>query len=153
MFIHPLLRDDLRLIQDFMLTKITLLLAQNASGDEWAFEIRTMQELSGVPWDAHNGLLFDYTLARFIAAGSSQGEPVDESAQPANSPLGSLVTNFIDSVNDEDNVQAHRVWDLVTPEDRATATFALVARLQNKLKDGNSHGDLAARFPAPITSL
>lgn len=66
-FVHPLERDDVPLIEDFLLTKVTLLMTQNAPIAEWLFEIEAMAVLSGERWERIHFLL-GYTVARLIAA-------------------------------------------------------------------------------------
>lgn len=65
---HPLVRGDDALVQDIVLTKVTLLLAQNSSGEEREFEIAAMRDLSKQMWEQRNAFLFDFTLARFAIA-------------------------------------------------------------------------------------
>lgn len=68
MLTHPLADDDYHLVQDYLATKITFLLAKNSGSDEWEHEIRTQELTVGHEWGQRNAFLFDFTLARFICA-------------------------------------------------------------------------------------
>lgn len=68
MLTHPLADDDYHLVQDYLATKITFLLAKNSDHDEWEHEIRTQELTVGHEWGQRNAFLFDFTLARFLRA-------------------------------------------------------------------------------------
>ena len=68
MLTHPLADDDYHLVQDYLATKMTFLLAKNSGSDEWEHEIRTQELTVGHEWGQRNAFLFDFTLARFLGA-------------------------------------------------------------------------------------
>ncbi len=68
MLIHPLADADPHLVQDYMATKITFLLAKRSGLDEWEHEIETQENAVGHDWGRRNAFLFDFTLARFLSA-------------------------------------------------------------------------------------
>jgi hypothetical protein len=67
-FVHPLARDDEHLIQDFMLTKVALLLSRNARPEEWAFEMVLMDSSARDAKRGDHPFLFLYTVVRYCLA-------------------------------------------------------------------------------------
>ena len=110
-FQHPLTRADTVLVQDYMLTKVTLLLAQNAPAHEWHFEIEAMRATSTDTLKDRNDFLLDYTLSRYIAAFER-----DITTAPAAPPsgaagyLGSFARAFTDAVRAENFRAAASIW-------------------------------------------
>ncbi|MEX1080012.1 MAG: hypothetical protein WED09_12995 [Homoserinimonas sp.] len=112
MFVHPLARDDQHLIQDFMLTKIALLLARHAADNEWLFEMQAMDNQSKEGHGRGHPFLFIYTLARYYvaagrlhsdAAGGTEFEPVQSA--------DSFYSDFADAVASNDCQKALDLWE------------------------------------------
>ncbi|TIH29489.1 hypothetical protein [Subtercola vilae] len=123
MFIHPLVRRDQHLIQDFLLTKITLLLARQATASEWAFEVNSVREISGQYWADSNQLLLDYTLARVLFA-LHASEKVEGTDIFDDEPREESVHLFISAVGADDLSTAVMVWAAVEPAASQTNEMA-----------------------------
>ena len=102
---HPLLGEDHSLIQDYLLTKIVLALNTDLDGSGWDHEIDALERESTSFWVRRNALLFDYTLARLLAAcpdpapGSSRATPTD-----------TFVRDFVGAVAHQDANTAEYLW-------------------------------------------
>ncbi|TFC30280.1 hypothetical protein E3O53_10175 [Cryobacterium sp. TMT2-18-3] len=110
MFVHPLARTDQHLIQDFMLTKIALLLARHAEREEWVFEMRAMDEKAREGSSGGPAFLFVYTVARYyIAVTCTQSEaPVDTGS--FGKPRPTFVDDFTGAVAANDSQRALSLW-------------------------------------------
>ena len=64
----PTVVDDVVRIQDYFVTRTTLLIATRAEPREWQAVFEAAQRSSGDDWAARDGLLFDVTLARWVIA-------------------------------------------------------------------------------------
>ena len=107
-FRHPLTRGDDALTQDFMLTKVTLLLARGASAREWDFEIEAMRATATDQSRDRIAFLLDYTLARYIAAFD---QSVPSAPPPAvTAPLSSFARAFTDAVCAENFRVSENIW-------------------------------------------
>lgn len=111
--LHPLVTDDYHLIQDFMVTKITFLLAAQASTGEWQHEIKEMYETSSEHWGHRNGLLFDYSLARFLVAASADGYGSEVIAGGADD---AFLPDFVTAVQRQDYIYARERWSETNAE-------------------------------------
>ncbi|MFS4506157.1 hypothetical protein ACMA46_07960 [Clavibacter sp. Sh2141] len=103
-FVHPLARLDAHLVQDFMLTKITLLCAQDADLDEWRFELAAMDDASAPDTRSGNTFLFALTLLRYLHALTCATTP-DAAPDLLTFPPG-----FLDAVTSGDGPQAAAIW-------------------------------------------
>ncbi len=147
---HPLVRDDLYLIQDFILTKAALFLARDAAASEFRFELDTVRVLSAHKWWDRNAFLLDYTLARYIAALEAV-PPSDGDASEADG----FVRDFTDAVRIEQFEGARTKWMSSRPDgEPATqllpSTLALFERLL-RLKKNRAIGTAADFLPGPYT--
>lgn len=110
MFVHPLARADEHLIQDFMLTKIALLLARGADSAEWLFELEAMDEHSEGGASDEHAFLFVYTAARYFVAvtraDSTAFSPLDATVGASPAYFG----EFTAAVAANDTVQARALW-------------------------------------------
>jgi hypothetical protein len=104
---HLLQEEDYHLIQDYMLTKAVICLATSADLAEWEHEVAGMREASGEQWLRHNAMLWDYTLARILAA-YGQDEHLAE-ADPAG-PTEAFVRRFVAAVAAQDHTSAEELW-------------------------------------------
>lgn len=141
---HPLTAEDYHLIQDYMVTKVALLLTAQAGLPEWRHEIDAMQSQSGEYWQRRNALLFDYTLGRFLAAALSRPPEPDATPLP---PAEQFVRDFVSTVLRQDYVTAELLWadaNTATGESgtRLPSTTTLVLRLGQLAR----HVDLPATF-------
>ena len=150
-FVHPLERDDVPLIEDFLLTKATLLMTQKAPIAEWLFEIEAMAVLSGERWE-RNHFLLGHTVARLIAAQKSQGIHSAPEREPTTAILTAFLDEFTHSVGQDDVAAAHRIWaqTVATHADSRTPILliSLVSRVQTR-PAGQSWGAIAGHLPAP----
>lgn len=137
---HLLLRDDHHLIQDFILTKATLLLAQNASTAEWSFEIEAIRARSLEKWADHNAFLCAYTLARYTVAlwavrdlrNPHQGSPPDWSTGDGVATHHSdFAGSFVAAVQNGRGEDAAALWATASPffpsEGHSSAVLATLA--------------------------
>jgi hypothetical protein len=109
MFVHPLARSDQHLIQDFMLTKIVLLLAREADEAEWIFEMKSMDEKASGSETRENVFLFVYTVTRHhIAALRANAERSDAAERV--STVAPFLANFRDAVAANAPQHAHALW-------------------------------------------
>jgi len=110
MFVHPLARADEHLIQDFMLTKIALMLARRADSDEWLFELEVMDEQSQGGASDEHAFLFVYTAARYFVAVTRADAtafiPLDVSDAASPSYFG----EFTAAVAANDAARARALW-------------------------------------------
>ncbi|MCS5498620.1 hypothetical protein NY547_15320 [Cnuibacter physcomitrellae] len=60
--------DEVVRIQDYFVTRTTLLIASRAEPREWQAVFEAAQRASGDEWRSRDGLLFDVTLARWVIA-------------------------------------------------------------------------------------
>ncbi|TFB63069.1 hypothetical protein E3N86_05465 [Cryobacterium sp. Hz7] len=110
MFVHPLARTDQHLIQDFMLTKIALLLARHAERSEWIFEMRAMDEKAREGSSGGPAFLFVYTVARYyIAVTRTQPEAPADTGR-LGKPRSTFVDDFTDAVAANDPQRALSLW-------------------------------------------
>lgn len=149
---HLLTQDDLELIQDYMLTKITFLLTKESDIQEWQFEIREQERLSEGRWEGRNAFLFGFTTARFLAAIEETQEP-SESAndQPLAESPDTPVEEFVAAVRQQDSSHAEDVWNAQRSVAQAEAaagtwTLALVSRLLRATPAAHLQ-DSVARLP------
>lgn len=150
-FVHLLRRDDVPLIHDFMLTKATLLMTQNATSDEWLFEITSMAARSGACWE-RNSFFLGYAVARLIAAQQSQGIYSAPEHEPATSALSTFMAEFTQSVSDDDVHEARRIWTQSMAEHSELTTSTLLINLVNGAQTrpvGQSWGAIAEELHAP----
>lgn len=108
MFIHPLAREDEHLIQDFMLTKIALLVARHADDQEWLFELQAMDDQS----ESRGGsaFLFVYTVARYYVAGSRLNVGLGEDEFEPVNDSDAFYGEFAQAVASNDCEKALRLW-------------------------------------------
>ena len=115
-FRHPLTRGEDALTQDFILTKVTLLLADGASAREWDFEIEAMRATTTDEARNRIAFLLDHTLARYIAAfgQNAHAAPDAAAAAPAAAAhLTSLAREFTDAVHAEDFRASGNIWSAI----------------------------------------
>lgn len=110
MFVHPLARTDQHLIQDFMLTKITLLLARHAEHAEWEFELKAMDDKSREGSSQGRSFLFIYTVVRYyVAVTRAHAESNSSETGPARDE-STFFGDFIDAVASNDPKRALTRW-------------------------------------------
>ena len=156
MFIHPLARTDQHLIQDFMLTKITLLLARHAEHAEWEFELTAMDDKSREGSSQGHAFLFIYTVARYYVAvtrAHAESSTSETSPDRDESPFSG---DFIDAVASNDPKRAMTRWsstdisaetDIAAPAIRQLA-FEFLDRLTMPASDFIA-SDVADFLPDP----
>lgn len=134
MLTHPLADENYHLVQDYLATKITFLLAKNSGLDEWEHEIRTHELTAGHEWGCRNAFLFDFTLARFLGA-LSTASPQATAATPGIGQNDRFVIDFCDVVTHRP-LAAEAVWSNHNGASPATengarlpSTMALLMRL------------------------
>jgi len=110
---HPLARGDLRLAQDFLFTKISLLCTRDADLQEWAFEMRSLNGLCPPPDRPQQAFLFAYTLARYWSAHRTRSLPPSGSKE-----LSPFTASFVDAVEHEREDVAKQVWFAGDESDR-----------------------------------
>ena len=110
MFIHPLARTDQHLIQDFMLTKITLLLARHAEHAEWEFELTAMDDKSREGSSQGHAFLFIYTIARYYVAVTRAHAESNDSETGPDRDDSTFFGDFIDAVASNDPKRALTRW-------------------------------------------
>ncbi|TFD90808.1 hypothetical protein E3T61_09855 [Cryobacterium lactosi] len=139
------------MIEDFLLTKATLLITQKAPISEWLFEIEAMAVLSGERWE-RNHFLLGYTVARLVTAQKSQGIHSAPEREPTTALLTAFVDDFTHSVGQDDVAAAHRIWAQTAADhadaNSATPLISLVSRVQTR-PVGQSWGAIAQHLPAP----
>jgi hypothetical protein len=133
--LHPLATEDTHLIQDYLVTKLTFLLASGAHDDEWQHELDGQQTISGVQWERQNAFLFDYTVARFLAT-SSRPDPDDALLSPGRR----FVQDFVHAVDIQDHVTAEALWHelnepvTTTAGPRVPSTIQLILELRARAR-------------------
>lgn len=110
MFIHPLARTDQHLIQDFMLTKITLLLARHAEHAEWEFELTAMDDKSREGSSQGHAFLFIYTVARYYVAVTRAHADSNTSETGPDRDESTFFGDFIDAVASNNPKRALTRW-------------------------------------------
>lgn len=157
MFIHPLARDDQHLIQDFMLTKIALLLAQHSERGEWEFEMSAMDDHANAAPSGRHTFLFIYTIVRYrvalLRAQSSDRSEGDLAASEA-----SFTAAFTDAVAHDDTALALELWIASPFSVETTISSPAVQRLAFGLLEPVTEGsptllsiNLADFLPDPFT--
>lgn len=111
MFVHPLARSDQHLIQDFMLTKIVLLLARKADEAEWVFEMKAMDDRASGSDTRGNPFLFIYTVTRYYIGVSRAHAEMSGTAEMV-SALTPFLANFRDAVAADASQHALAVWTM-----------------------------------------
>ncbi|WP_458040604.1 MULTISPECIES: hypothetical protein [Bacteria] len=104
---HPLLGEDYSLIQDYLLTKIVLALNTDLDTSGWDHEIDAFERESTSFWVRRNALLFDYTLARLLAACPNPTPAPDPKGA---GPQVTFVSDFVGAVTQQDASTAEYVW-------------------------------------------
>ncbi len=159
MFIHPLARTDQHLIQDFMLTKITLLLARHAEHAEWEFELTAMDDKSRERSSQGHAFLFIYTVARYYVAVTRAHAEFNTSETGPDRDESTFLGDFIDAVASNDPTRALTRWfstdfsaetDIAAPAIRQLA-FDLLDRLTVPAPDFIA-SDVADFLPDPYES-
>ncbi|OUE20904.1 hypothetical protein BFL34_01722 [Clavibacter michiganensis] len=117
-FVHPLARSDAHLVQDLMLTKITLLCAQGADDEEWAFELAAMDAAGAPATRGGNTFLFALTLVRYVHALTRATRP------DARIRLRAFPAGFVDAVVAGDGREAAAVWFRGAPDIPTSLTAA-----------------------------
>lgn len=128
MFVHPLARSDQHLIQDFMLTKIVLLLAREADEAEWVFEMKAMDDKASGSDSRDNVFLFIYTVTRYyIGVLRAQAEGSDAAERmPALTPF---LSTFTHAVATHASQHALELWTLSPFGLEATVAAPTIQRL------------------------
>ena len=141
-FMHPLAQGDVGLIQDFFLTKIALLCAQSADLNEWAFEMRALEDLTPERERPVNAFLFAHTLARYWSAlvDSNQTAPLDGA---------SFASRFVAAVAAADG-RAREVW-FAELDDEPGLTGAQVWNFTAELVVDAGSDRLVGRTPFPLS--
>ena len=158
MFIHPLARDDQHLIQDFILTKIALLLSQHAEQGEWEFEMAAMDEKASEGGSRSNAFFFVYTVARYRVALTRARSAAATDTEPDLHEDSTFRWDFIHAVAHNDANRALELW-LASPFSLETAISSpSVQRLIFPLLDAFSENtptllstNLADFLPDPFT--
>ncbi len=159
MFVHPLARTDQHLIQDFMLTKITLLLARHAEHAEWEFELRAMDGKSREGSSQGHAFLFIYTVARYYVAVTRAYAESNTSEAGSDRDESTFFGDFIDAVASNDPKRALTRWfsteisaetDIAAPAIRQLA-FEFLDRLTMPASDFIA-SDVADFLPDPYES-
>ena len=119
-FVHPLARPDAHLVQDLMLTKITLLCAQGADDGEWAFELAAMEAAGAPATRGGNAFLFALTLVRYLHALTRATRP------DARIRLAAFPAGFADADVDGDGRAAAAAWSRDAREIPTSLTAAPV---------------------------
>jgi hypothetical protein len=137
---HPLTGEDYTLIQDYLLTKIVLALNADLDTPGWDHEIDTLQRESHSFWVRRNALLFDYTLARLLAAcPNTTTEPDPEVLGPNEA----FIRDFVSAAAHQDSTAAEHLWaeansgSSIGDGTRLPTTIPLLARLRQAW--GNVH--------------
>jgi hypothetical protein len=110
MFVHPLARADEHLIQDFMLTKVAILLARRADSAEWQFELDAMDEQSEGGASDEHAFLFVYTAARYYVAVTRADAAALFSVDTADAASPAFFGAFTAAVAANDTVSARALW-------------------------------------------
>ncbi|GAA0497629.1 MULTISPECIES: hypothetical protein [Microbacterium] len=142
---HPLQQEDYHLVQDYMITKAVMCLATNASLTEWEHEITGMQVASGEQWLRRNAMLFDYTLARILAA---YGRDAHLAEADLAGPTEAFVRRFVAAVAAQNQSSAEELW--VTANENAArltgtrmrSTTPLLIRVRQTAQHLETHLDL-----------
>lgn len=159
MFVHPLARTDQHLIQDFMLTKITLLLARHAEHSEWEFELTAMDEKTREGSSQGHAFLFIYTVARYYVAVTRAHAESNTSETGPDRDDSTFFGDFIDAVASNDPKRALARWfsteisaetDIAAPAIRQLA-FEFLDRLTMPASDFIA-SDVADFLPDPYES-
>jgi hypothetical protein len=130
---HPLTGEDYTLIQDYLLTKIVLALNAHLDSKGWDHEIDVLQRDSRTFWVRRNALLFDYTLARLLAASALSSAVPDPSVT---GPNESFIRDFVSAVSHQDPIAAESLWAEANNGSRTgdgvrlPSTIPLLARLR-----------------------
>lgn len=114
---HPLATEDTHLVQDYLVTKLTFLLAASAEDGEWQYALEEQQELSGEQWERQNAFLLDYTVARFLA--STVRPDTDDTLL---GPGRRFVHEFVNAVDRQDYIAAENMWNTINEEATAAQT-------------------------------
>lgn len=138
---HLLKSDDIHTIQDYFVTKIHFLLATHAEPAEWEQQYRAQREIDLVAWVRQNAFLWDYTLARYIAAVHIRPYTVLEHATPAEQ----FMEEFVHAVSLADGTGALGVWDGINEFAEADAHDTLPSSepLMHRIRALNPDCDLA----------
>lgn len=138
---HPLLGEDYSLIQDYLLTKIVLALNTDLDASGWDHEIDALERESTSFWVRRNALLFDYTLARLLAACPvGDNNPAEPSFEESDE---NFVRDFVAAVTHQDSGAAEYLWaeknsgHSIGHGKRLPSTVVLLARLRTAW--GNAH--------------
>lgn len=157
-FIHPLARDDQHLIQDFMLTKIALLLAQHAERSAWEFEMAAMDDQASAAPSGPHTFLFIYTVARYrVALLRAQSSDLNESELATND--APFMADFTKAIAHNDAALALNLWMKSPFSVEATISSPAVQRLAFGLVEPVTVGsptllstNLADFLPDPFTA-
>jgi len=141
-FVHPLAQGDVGLVQDFFLTKIALLCAQSADLNEWAFEMRALEDLTPVQERPVNAFLFAHTLARYWSA-------LSDSEQPLPRGGASFTSRFVAAVAAADG-RAREIW-FAELLDEPWLTGAQVWNFTAELVVDAGSDRLVGRTPFPLS--
>lgn len=157
-FRHPLTRGDDALTQDFILTKVTLLLAHGASAREWDFEIEAMRATTTDQARNRIAFLLDYTLARYIAAFDQNAHTAPDATVPAAARLSSLAREFTDAVHAENFRASGNIWsasqDIDDPATVPTRNFTLtLLDALRSLASSPVRGQTWPHIPAAYSSV
>lgn len=141
-FVHPLARNDRYLIQEFMLTKIILLVARDADESEWAFELELMDTNLGDARGREHIFLFAYTVARYCLA-VAHAQPIEVDHNSTTTGAGSpFVNEFLVAVDAGAFIRALSLWETSGFSSETDVSAPVIRRLTFEL----------LRVPAAISS-
>jgi hypothetical protein len=131
MILHPLQSEDIHAIQDYLVTKITLLLSVTADDAQWQNQYDAQEAIDPHLWASRNAFLWDYTLARFIAAVHIKRYQVLEHA----SPEEQFLEEFVQAVAVGDHRSAGGLWDGMNEFSGAASTVGTNRPLTRRLRE------------------
>ncbi|WP_110589988.1 hypothetical protein [Microbacterium suaedae] len=133
---HPLESEDFSIVQDHLVTRVTLLAQSGVGDDEWDRELLAVRRDAGATWGHHVAFLLDVTLARFAALAQRElGGVIDDEWCAA----------FVVAVSDQDHLVADELW--------ASANHAVDVREDGLLATTTALRSIIPRIPLAPTDL
>lgn len=136
---HPFRTDDVHTIQDYLVTKVQLLLAAEADEHVWAHQYDAQRTIDPTSWVRQNAFLWDYTLARFIAAAHVRRYSIFELASPG----AQLLEEFVQAVHYGEHASALSLWDGMNEFVSEGTILPTTAPLTRRIRELNPISDLA----------
>lgn len=136
---HPYRTDDIHTIQDYLVTKIQLLLASGADDTQWTHQYEAQRTVDPTAWVRQNAFLWDFTLARFIAAAHIKKYDVLQAATPGEQ----FLEEFVQAVSSANHASALGLWDGMNEFAGGESLLPTSKPLTRRVRELNPISDLA----------